>query len=70
MKYLIKFLIPFFREHLIEQISKRENKTFIVSKLNKYIDLPNLSEEEENEVINKVYDAITEITKAYLGKDE
>lgn len=70
MKFVVKLLLPLFRKYIIDQITKEENKTFIISKLNKHIDLPNLSEQEEAEIIGKIYDAITDISKAYLGKDE
>ncbi len=70
MKYVIKLLLPLFRKYIIDQITKPENKSFVVSKLNKHVDLPNISEEEEAEVIGKIYDAIAEITKVYLGKNE
>ena len=69
MNHLAKLLLPLFRKYIIEQMTKEENKSFVISKLNKHVDLPNMSEEEEAEVIKSIYNAIADITKAYLGKN-
>ncbi len=68
MKFIAKLLLPIFRNYVIAQISKDSNKDFVVSKINEYVDLPNMTEEEEKQIINKIYDAVAEITKVYLGK--
>jgi hypothetical protein len=68
MNFIAKMLLPIFRNYILDQISKEENKTYIVAKINEYIDLPKMSEEEELIIMGKIYDAVAEISKSYLGK--
>lgn len=70
MKYLTKLFLPLFRKYLIAAMTNESNKTYVVTKISDHIKLPNLSEEQERQVIDKVYDAIAEITKAYLEKND
>jgi hypothetical protein len=67
MKFIVKLLLPIFKKYLIKQIIDEENKNFVVTKLSKHIELPGLNDEQEQIIIGKIYDAMTEITKAYLG---
>ena len=66
MSYIVKFLLPFFKKHLLKELSKSENRTFVVAKMNQYIDLPNMSEEAERELIEKIYDSLSLLLKAYM----
>lgn len=70
MKFLIKLAIPFVKKYLVEELSKESNKTFVVKELNKFLDLPNLSEEQEQEIIEKMYDSVGLLIKSYLQVKE
>lgn len=63
-------LLPIFRNYLIELICKEENKMYVISKINQHVDLPKMTEEEESKIMEKIYDAVSEITKTYMGKIE
>ncbi len=67
MNYIVKFLLPFVKTYLLKELAKEENRTFVVAKLNQHVDLPNMTEEEEKVVIDKIYDSITQILKAYMN---
>lgn len=66
MKFLIKLILPFVKNSILEEITKSENKTWVVAKLNNHVDLPNLSEEEEAQVIENIYNSLTVLLKSYL----
>jgi len=70
MNFIVKLLLPIFRKYLIKQIVDEKSKDEIISKLNKYIEFPGLNQEQEREIISKIYDAMAEISKAYLSKGE
>lgn len=67
MKFLVKLLLPLIKNYVLTELTKEENRTFVVAQLNQHIDLPNLSEVEEAEVIENVYNALTKLLKSYLG---
>ena len=67
MKFLIKLVLPLIKNYLLQELVKEENRSFVVAKLNDHVDLPNLSESEEAEVIENIYNALTKILESYLG---
>ncbi len=66
MKFLVKLILPFVKNHVLEEITNPENKTWVVAKLNANVDLPELTEPQEQEVIENLYNAITVLVKSYL----
>lgn len=66
MKFLIKLILPFIKNYVLEEITKPENKTWVVNKLNTHVDLPEMSEAQEQEVIENLYNALTVLLKSYL----
>lgn len=70
MKFLIKLILPFVKNYILEEISKPEHKTWVVAKLNSHIDLPELSEAQEQEVIENIYNSLTILLKSYLQVKE
>jgi hypothetical protein len=66
MKFLIKFILPFVKSFILDELTKESNKVIVINKLNELIDLPNLSESEELEVMDKVYGALSVLVKAHL----
>lgn len=70
MKILAKLLLPIFKKYLLAELTKDENRTWVTARLNQYIDLPNMTEEEEKVVIDKIYDSITNVLKAYMNVPE
>lgn len=67
MKFLLKILLPLIKNFVLDELTKPENRSFVVAQLNNHLDLPNLSESEEAEVIENVYNALTKLLKSYLG---
>ena len=67
MKFLVKIVLPLLKNYLLEELTKPENRSFVIAKLNNLVDIPNLSEAEEAEVIENLYNALTKLLESYLG---
>lgn len=70
MNFLVKLILPFIKNYVLEEITKPENRTFVVAKLNSSIDLPELTEEQEGVLIDQIYGTITTLVKSYLQVKE
>ena len=61
MKKLTNFLKGFAIDYVIKYLTN--NKDEVVSKLNKEIDLPILSEKQEKELLDAIYDTTLTVVK-------
>jgi len=67
MKLLIKLLLPLIKNYLLAELTKDENRTFVITKLSQHIDIPNLSEVDEKQVIENIYNSLTILLESYLS---
>ncbi len=70
IKFFLKLILPFIKNFVIEELTKEENKTVVINKLNELIDIPNLSEESEKVIIENIYNSLTELLKFHLDTDK
>ena len=66
MSFLIKLILPFVKKFILKELTKESNKTFVINKLNSLIDIPELTETQEAELIQKMYEALSILVKSHL----
>lgn len=57
-KLLWKFVKPFVKKQAIKYVENDANQEKIIDLLNQKVDLPNMTEEAEELLLNQVYDAL------------
>ncbi len=58
MNWLIKMAKPLIKKILIKELEKEATRSLVIDLVNTKVDLPKLSEHEEEELFNKIYDAV------------
>jgi muramidase (phage lysozyme) len=46
---------------IIKKIQKGELRDIIIKRINKFVDIPGLDEEQERKIFNKIYDGILQL---------
>ena len=67
-KFLIKLLKGPIKALLIRELKKEDNKEFIIDLVNVKLDIPKLSEAEEEKLLDAVYTAATEALAVALDR--
>lgn len=68
MKILAKLLKPLLRRILLREIRKDEFKAKVISGLNLKLDIPNLTEDEEEKLLLSVFEAASEALQKVLER--
>jgi hypothetical protein len=66
MAFILKTAIKLSSAWIIKYVESDAFKTYVVSKLNKEIDIPKLNENEEQELFNKIYTMIVNSIKGFV----
>lgn len=56
-KTAVKIVWPLVKKFVLDHVKSEESQKKYVDIINKKLDIPNLSEEAENKLLNQVYDA-------------
>jgi len=66
MYFFLKTALRISSKFILKYIESDDFKKYIVSKLNKEIDIPKLNENEEQELFNKIYSLIVNSIKGFI----
>ena len=66
MYFFLKTALGISSKFILKYIESDDFKKYIVSKLNKEIDIPKLNENEEQELFNKIYSLIVNSIKGFI----
>jgi len=67
-KLLLKFVKPFIKRQIIKQINDVETRAKLIIMINEKINIPKLTEVEEERLISQIYDALTESLVLIIDK--
>lgn len=68
MKVLIKMLRPLIKRYLCKALENEENRNYLTKIANDKIDIPKLTEKDEEKLLCQLYDALAESAVTFIDR--